>query len=403
MKKLLRNASRSFLLLAGLVALLGWGGGVRAQSPDPPRPYATLGAARYDGPGRQAAFDLTGTTIRIGILAPLHGPQQADGEAIVRAARMALAEVSRQPLPGGRRLVLAVGDESGPAWGRVADALNRLVFAERAVAVVTSASGATAHLSEQVGNRIGVPILTLSSDVTTTEINLPWIFRLGPSDALQARAIARDIYRARGLRRVILVTEDDHDGRVGRQQFAQAAQQLQAPPPVLLALNPLRPDAASLLALVKKQSPQALVFWTRPETARAMLEALANAPLDAPLYLSQQAAQQSFGQSNVWTLKEAGPGGGGGIFTVVADAPETPARADFVRRYRAEAGAYPGPIAAEAYDAVCMVARAVREAGPNRARVRDRLAVLALSGVSGRIAFDGQGNDLAKVRLIRLR
>ncbi len=169
-----------------------------AQQGPPPAPYASIGSTgvSYAGPGRESSYDLRGPIIHIGILAPLNGPQKANGEAIVRAARMALKDAAQGPLPGGLHLELAIGDESGPAWGRVTDAVLRLVFNDHAVAIVTSASGVTAHLSEQVGNKIGVPILTLSSDATTTQINLPWIFRLGPSDAQQAQAMARDIYRS---------------------------------------------------------------------------------------------------------------------------------------------------------------------------------------------------------------
>jgi branched-chain amino acid transport system substrate-binding protein len=380
---------------------------VQAQQNHPPVPYASIGAngVTYAGPGREASYNLKGPTIHIGLLAPMHGSQQADGEAIVRAAEMALEDAQCDPLPGGLHLALSIGDESGPAWGRVTDALLRLVFKDRAVGIITSASGTTAHLSEQVGNKIGVPILTLSTDATTTQINLPWIFRLGPSDAQQARVIAQDIYRTRDFRHVLLVTECDHDGRMGGREFIDAARELDVPAPSSLAIDPLRPDAGSLLDLIQTQPPQAIVFWTTAETAKKLLEAVRAAGVHTPVYLSQEAAQEGSGlKFRRKTLAGVKDPAGVGIYTVASAMDENFDYESFARRYQAQTGALPSPVAAEAYDAVRLVARAVREAGPNRARVRDNVSsVRNFAGVSGTVSFDDQGDNRAKVRLIRLQ
>ena len=380
---------------------------VQAQQNHPPAPYASIGAngVTYAGPGREASYNLEGPTVHIGLLAPMHGPQQADGEAIVLAARMALEDAERNPLPGGLHLALSIGDESGPAWGRVTDALLRLVFNDQAVAIITSASGTTAHLSEQVGNKIGVPILTLSTDATTTQINLPWIFRLGPSDAQQARVIAHDIYRTRDFRHVLLVTERDHDGRMGGREFIDAARELGVPAPASLAIDPLRPDAGSLLDLIRTRPPQAMVFWTTAETAKMLLEAVRTAGVHTPVYLSQEAAQEGSGlkfrRENSARVKDPA---GEGTYTVASVVDENSDYESFAHRYQAQTGTLPSPVAAEAYDAVRLAARAVREAGPNRARVRDNVSsVRNFAGVSGTVSFDDQGENRAEVRLICLQ
>ena len=52
--------------------------------------------------------------------------------------------------------------------------------------------------------------------------------------------------------------------------------------------------------------------------------------------------------------------------------------------------------AAEAYDAVRILAASLRQSGPNRARLRDALAaVSAFPGASGGISFDHAGNGAA--------
>jgi len=186
---------RELGLCAVIVAVLLPGGAkpTHAQAMTP-APYASISAEveSYAGPGRAYANDLTGKVIKIGLLAPLQGARKAEGDAMVAAAQMALRDSAPQRLRRGRRVALAVEDSSVPSWGMVSNAVIRLMLNDEAVVVITSASGSDAHLCEQVGNRIGVLVLTLSADPTTTQINIPWIFRMGPSGAENAGVIAQD-------------------------------------------------------------------------------------------------------------------------------------------------------------------------------------------------------------------
>ena len=371
-----------------------------------PEPYASIAAkgVEYSGPGREPAYDLTGTTIPIGLIVPLTGARKADGEAIVAAAKMALADAEKESLPAGRKLILKTGDESGPSWSGVTSALTHLVLDEQALAVITSASGATAHLSEQVGNRIGVPVLTLAADKTTTQIDLPWIFRLGPTDALEARTIAAEIYRQRNLKRVLLVTENDHDGRRGLQEFQVAARTLGAPLPNSLVLAPSRTDVEAYAEAIRAQAPEAIVLWTEAPTARTLLEAAGQSVTNAPIFLPQEAAQDGFGAKVMSSIESPNaPSSLSDVWTVRPVVAESPMRDDFARRYRQATGEYPSAAAAEAYDAVRLVASAFRKAGPNRARVRDEIAkTKSWQGASGTISFDGEGNNAVQVRLVQV-
>ena len=375
------------------------------QADHAPTPYASIGAVTYAGPARASSFDLAGPVIRIGLLAPLHGPEKADGEAIVLAARMALQEAARRAFPGGQRLELAIGDEVGPSWGQTADALLHLVSDDHALALITSANGATAHLAEQVGNRIGVPVLTLSTDPTTTEIDLPWIFRLGPSDSTLARAIARDIQRSDGPQRIVLVAERDHDGRVGAQEFQKAIQHVGASSVACVFLDPLEPEYDSLLVQLQAQPADAIVLWTKPETAGGLVDRLQKAPVSTPVYLSLRAAQPSSGLDRGSTDSSiANDLASTSIWTTAPLVTSAPAREIFEQRYEQQTGRLPSAVAAETYDAVTLLAEAFRVVGPNRARVRDWVAkVRGFPGVSGSISFDDQGNNTPSLRLVRIQ
>jgi len=373
------------LALPGLLALPAF-----SQTSAPPYAVLSRDAVNYAGPGRDASYDLEGFEIKIGLLAPLAGSHQHDGEALLQAAQMAIDDGAANQIPRGRRLVIVPRDQSGP-WGRASNEIVHLVFDDRAVAIITSVDGGAAHLAEQVANKVGIPIVTLSSDPTTTEINLPWIFRMGPTDTEQARAFARDIYSARKLKRVALLAEIDHDGRVGGEEFQKAARALNAPSVMQLAIASAESSPDTVMSQVMTQSPEALVFWTGHETAAKLIPALRQAFPGAPIYVCREAAEElpRLGQQNIWMA--------------AGRSAENVPREKFESRYRARAGAAPSAAAAQAYDAVRILATALGRSGPNRARLRDALAELpAYSGVSGVIAFDHAGNDLGDVTLVRL-
>jgi len=380
------------LRLAGLLLAALLVSTLRGFAQAPPQPYAVIprDAVNYSGPGRDAHHDLQGSEIKIGLLVPLTGPHTDEGKALLQAAQLAIEDEAASPLPEGRHLSIVPRDQSG-AWGRASNEVVHLVYEDQAVAIVTSLDGGSAHLAEQVGNKVGIPVVTLSTDPTTTQINLPWIFRLGPTDGQQARAFARDIYVARKLKQVILITENGHDGRVGGEQFEKAARGWNAPPVMPLAIDPADWDPDSVAKQIAAQKPDAVVFWTGHESAARLVPRFRSKFPAAPVYLCQEAAQGRFDrdQMNIWI--------------VTPRLAESPLRETFEKRFRERAGALPTPAAAQAYDAVRILAAALRRSGPNRARLRDALAELSpYAGASGVISFDHAGNDLSDVTLVRL-
>jgi branched-chain amino acid transport system substrate-binding protein len=391
---------RELDLYAGIVLLLRLGCAVPTSAQaTAPTPYASISAEfeSYAGPGRAPANDLTGQVVRIGLLAPLQGERNAEGDAMVAAAQMALRDTASQRLSGGRHIALAVEDSSGPAWGMVSDAVIRLMLNDEAVAVITSTSGADTHLCEQVGNRIGVAVLTLSADPTTTQIDIPWIFRMGPSDDQQALGIAQDIYTARKLQNVLLIAQHDHEGDHAIQEMKQAASALGARTPKVIALDESPLDLGYVMKEIETEAPQAVVIWTNPSTAAILLRALRIAGVKTLFYLSEDASSDMHDASKSELAASD-------AWTIVGDDEPTGNRESFAARFLQSTGAAPSLAASETYDAVILTVHALHTAGPNRARVRDKIAKATnYDGVSGKISFDREGNDLRPLHLIQLK
>jgi branched-chain amino acid transport system substrate-binding protein len=377
----------------------------KAQTPrEPVKPYASMNrnGVYYAGTGAAASHDLHGNDVTIGMILPLEGPLAPEGKVLLQAAQMAIDEEAKTPLPGGQRLTLAVRDESGP-WGQASDEIVRLIFANNAVAIITSPEGTIAHQAEQIANKIGVPVLTLSSDATTTQINMPWIFRLGPSDEDEARAFARDIYTKRKLRKVLLVAEEDHDGRVGADEFERAARELGAAAPARLDLASSPAGARSIAAAVEAAAPDAIVLWTDDALAAELIERMRRSAPQTPMYLCRKATEFAAVGGSAESRAAQPRWNGSGIWISVSRPGVTRAQRQFEKDFLARTETQPTEAAAAAYDAVHLIAAALRSTGANRVRVRDVLASgNPVRGATGTISFDTAGNERGRLTVVAL-
>jgi branched-chain amino acid transport system substrate-binding protein len=363
---------------------------------DTSKPYATLDrqSVTYRGPIPSTDKESSSNSAVIGLILPLKGAQQTEGHALLVAAQLAIEEEQSQgPLPDGRRLELAVRDESGP-WGQASMEILKLFDQDHALAILTSANGTSAHLAEQIANKISIPILTLSSDPSTTATNIPWLFRLGPSDTDQARAFSRRIYSELTTQRVLLIAQMDHDGRTGAAEFERAAKESKAPPPIRWELTS---DTAQVLdsfreSLITNQ-PDAVVIWADAPLAATLLPVIRNVHPTLPIFLCSKAAQ---------IPAPTGPADSAKLF--VLDSANSAALGKFHQLYLSRTGATPTAATREMYDAVHLLATALRTTGANRVLLRNYLAGEGkFSHLANELAFDSAGNSLQEFSLVKLQ
>lgn len=378
-----------------LLFMLGNGGAVQAAQTEPVggQPYASMDRNKVDyrGPGRGKNSDFTNSEVRIGILLPLQGKGAADGKWLLKAAQIAIEEENKATPPAkGQRFVLAVEEESGP-WGQASNAMIRLILQDEAVALITSSNGNVAHQAEQIANKIGIAVLTLASDPTTTQINIPWIFRVGASDTTQAEVMAERIYRSTKSTRVLLITETGHDGRVGGAEFLKAALSLHAETPQRMDLNADESPAGMVERELGLTKPDAVVLWTSPTLANRLVPLIRQALPSKTIYLSQKAA-------DFYARTDSDASGPDGQMYTVG--PQL-GHGEFEGEYYRETGQAPGIAAQQIAEAVRTIAEAVRRAGPNRVRLRDRLVSAGTTeATDGVIGFDQAGNLRSKVTLV---
>ena len=353
---------------------------VFGQNPGAPYAHMDREAVDYRGPGRARSSDISSKAATVGILLPLEGADGELGRALLKAAQQAISdENQRGALSDGRFFSLAVKNATG-SWGQSSTEMMRLITDDQSLALIIGPSGNLAHQAEQIANKLGISIVTLASDATTTQINIPWIFRVVPSDQQQAEAIAHGIYDKNKNARVLLIATTDHDGRVGKLEFTRAARRLGADAPAELDVDPELVDTGQVQDAVHSSKAEVVVFWTDSLVFEELLDPVQSARSVRATYACEKAALPTLlNPSSSW-VKTA--------VRVPVSGPSLSQPA----------------MSQQVYSAVRLIAAAIRTAGPNRARVRDALArsTLDAAGESGPL-FDGAGNLLAKPQLVPVR
>lgn len=352
-----------------------------------PRPHLQLSerGAGFWGPGRADADPPLPPTVRVGLLGPAGGEL---GVELRRGARLALERANGAGGYQGRPFELVSVATDGP-WGTAAARVVRLAHDDGVWAIVGGLDGHHVHLAELVVAKLWVPVVSpWAVDRTVDYANVPWVFRCPPDDGAQAEALLRHASAATGQPPLLLM-EDEREARAATERAQDAARRLGLPPLSVLRWPRTGPLEPTLDAL-RDSPPAAIVVWGGRDRSLAVLTGLRRRGyaglLLAPATL---AVQRALTLPDLVVAAGFDPGAA------------RPALQALRQRYAAAYGGHPDPVAAYTYDALSLVFDAIRAAGLNRARVRDRIAATGGEGATGRLGFDGLGGGAAQVVLLR--
>jgi len=292
------------------------------------------------------------------------------------------------------RLVCRWADDP---WGAGSREMTRLVYEDKAWAVIGSIDGASTHVAEQVATRARITLLSpLSGDPSLTHAAVPWMFRLPPDDASVAETLAAVAVHKMGFRRIVVLSSADHDGRTGRFEILPALARLRVAPLLHLNFDPSQTDFSQQTGLISSTSADAIFLWGLPDASLRLLLALRERGIELPIFGPAVFSLPSF-------VERAGRAAEG-LTTCRLTWEHDAARCeDFVKKFIRRFGEKPADDAALTYDAAVIITRAIRKAGLNRARIRDAIAEMSgFVGLAGKVTWDNGGGNLLTPQPVRV-
>ena len=331
-------------------------------------------------------------TVKIGVAAPLSGDLADGGDSVEKGARLAAARLNKDGgLLGYKVEVVAQDDE---ADDEVATDVASELVKDGVKMVVGHYNSGQSIASSPIYNKAKVIMITpTSSNPALTRQNLPYVFRVNPTDEVQGPQLARFAAQKLGKQRIAIVHDESDYAKGLAAEFSKGLQGLGVSP-VLTILAPSGRDSyTDILQKVKDANPD-LVFGA----------------LDYPAAEVMLLNKKELGMTNDWLFGDAvfqyevilttGSASDGiyiSSFSPSIRGLDRQDAKDFVKEYRDDFGRNPGPDSVPGALALDVWARAVKaaktfDADAVAAAIRKLQFTAPITNLS--IAYDAKG-DLA--------
>jgi branched-chain amino acid transport system substrate-binding protein len=290
----------------------------------------------------------------------------------------------------GRTVELVAVTDSADAQ-RAVEVADGFYSDETVIAVVGHVNSGATLAAASIYNR---GIAAVAPTATSPEVTNAgdWIFRVCPSDEVNAMLLGEFALRELGTRAAILYANDPY-GRGLREGFGSS---FEAGGGAVVEEYPFiegqTEDFEAYLIGIRAANPDLIFVGGTDIGAAPVVRQAREMGIEAPF----------IGGDGILGLLDQGPVFEGTYIGLLyhPDA-STPAGRQFVTAYQNQYREPPDHFAALGYDAVMLLAHAANEVGVEREKIRDYLAEVgsgrpAYQGVSGAIAFDPNGDPLGK-------
>ncbi|MGW0753270.1 bifunctional serine/threonine-protein kinase/ABC transporter substrate-binding protein [Streptomyces sp. NPDC002587] len=354
-----------------------------------------------------SASGVSSVTVVIGVDAPLSGGLSSMGVGMRNSADLAARTANEtRHVPGVNFEIQALDDGADPAKGGPNAA--RFVSDEKVLGVVGPLNSVVARTLVAPLARAGLvnvspgntdPALTLGPDwaVGTKSRPYPTYFRTVATDVDQGPFAARYLHGEAKKAKLYVVDDASAHGTALTSGFTAEFTKLGGTVVGTEQVDPAERAFEGLAARVRSSGADAVYFGGYHDTAAPISQQLKQAGVNVPLMGGDGIFDQQYLTAN--------PKAEGDLATNIGvPAEDSAAGRDFLARYRKAgypetAGSY-GPYAYDATWTLIEAVKAVVTANGGtlprdaRAKLPQTVARLSFDGVTGRVAFDGQGDTV---------
>ena len=321
--------------------------------------------------------------VQLGSIEILSGPNAAYGTAIRAGMELALGEVNEKGVLGGRKINLTIED-SAANKDQAINAARKLIGRDKVVAIIGPTLSNEMFAVGPVANERKIPILGTSTTASGITAIGPYVFRtsLPESDVIP---VTLKKAQARGVKTIALMyANDDAFSKSGFDVMKAAAEKAGLQIVDTESFGSKDTDFSAQLTKIKGLKPDAIGI-------SALVE-----PVSGVLLAARQLGigpETMFVGGNGSNSPKLGEIAGKAADGLLVGSPwfvgkDTPSNTKFVADFRKANGRDPDQFAAQAYDAMKIMAGAIDRAGStDPTKIRDALEATKSDGVMGPFAF----------------
>ncbi|OWV75622.1 ABC transporter substrate-binding protein [Rhizobium sp. R339] len=353
-------------------------------------------------PGLSAPARADEDTIKLGIVAPMSGPNARYGAFSTRGAQLAVDEINQAGGVDGHKIEIYSADSQGtPVEG--VSATRRLIDEDEVSFVIGDVSSSVTLAMQPVAEDAGVLLLNAASSNPKITYGAgvggyKWTFRNYPTDENRALIVAKYAAEQRGFTKYAVLSVDTDYGRSAIEFTKKYLPEFKGE---ILSEDYYKEgevDFRSVLSKIRDNGAQAIIMYgladTTPIVARQMVE----------LGLAGKVTLVGNGEFNTAKTIASAPTALEGAVEAAAwlpawDSPESKA---FVEKFTTTYNEAPNNHAYVHWDTVHLLAKAIHEAGSiDQEKVRDALSKIKYKSPVGEVTFDD--HNQARLPMILLQ
>lgn len=355
-----------------------------------------------------SSSDKGGTTVTIGVDAPLTGQNSATGLGIEYGAQIAVDDANKNhTVPGVTFKINALDDKAQPATGQ--QNATQLVADDSVLGVVGPLNSGVATQMQQVfatANLVEISPSNTANELTQgknwqTKKVRPYktYFRTATTDRNQGGFAADYAYNGLKKKKAFVVDDKQTYGaglaKIFAQQFTKQGGKVIGTDHVNVGDR----DFSTLVTKIKASGADLLYYGGQYDESQVLTKQLKDAGVKIPLFGGD-------GMFSATYIKTAGKAAEGDLATSIGVPVDTlPAAKDFVATYKAKK--YPGDYGtygAYSYDAATAIIKAVGQVVKDgkipsdaRAKIVTGVQNTSFEGLSGKVSFDQYGDTTNNV------
>ncbi|MBU0514660.1 MAG: ABC transporter substrate-binding protein [Proteobacteria bacterium] len=318
--------------------------------------------------------------IKIGAFFAMSGPAAFIGAPTKLVAEMVVAEINKAGGINGRPIVLIIGDTEGKPPKAVSIA-KKFIHQDKVVAVIGPTRTGTGMAVKKLFEQAKIPVfMTVGGDPVIMKIRgvgYTWIFK-SPQRSSTAISVLMAYLKRHKISKIGVITANDGFGRDGKRWLTKLAPKFGITIVAAETFGARDVDMKPQLTKIKAKNPQAIVCWTIGPAGSIVSKNVAQLGIKGPLF-------QCHGLPDPKYIMLAGKAANGNLMPatklLVADQlpagdPQKPVILKFIKLYKKYGYEKKFPInahSAYAWDAIMIVAMALKKAGTDAAKLRSAI------------------------------
>jgi branched-chain amino acid transport system substrate-binding protein len=355
-------------------------------------------------------------TIKIGAFFDLSGPAAFIGTPTKLVADMVVDKINKEGGVNGKNIKLIIGDTEGdPA--KAVNIAKKFIYKDKVAAIIGPTRTGTGMAVKKIIHGGKIPaFMTVGGDpVIMGGPKLgpfDWVFKSPQRSSVAVKRLYMYL-KEKGLTKVALLTASDGFGKDGTRWLTKLAPEFGLEIVAQESFGPKDTDMTAQLTNAKNANPTALVVWTIGPAGSIVSKNKAQLGIDLPLF-------QCHGLPDPKYIELAGKASEGDrmpatkLMVVDALADSDPQKAviqEFVKLYTDDYGYHKQfPInthSGYAWDAIMMVANAMKQAGTDaealRSAIEQTKGYVGISGVYNLSPEDHNGLDVDSMVIVAVK